>query len=152
MKKFLFAGLLLIVASLAGCQSIEEKKAEKAIHTYYDALLEDDYDTAFKGLFLYDKGITTPTALTRSETKTVFEQKIAYIESRGYKVTDYHVRGVEYEDGHTFWHHIDVVIDVNGQRKLLKETAFYQNGKLSVSGEDPMIEYRDGKMDVTFAS
>ena len=152
MKKILLAGLLLFVVCLAGCNSFEEKKAEKAIHTYYDALLENDYETAFKGLFFYEQGITTPTSLTQSETETVFTEKIAYLESRGYKVKDYHVRGVEYEDGHTFWHHIDVVIELDGKRKKWKETAFYQNGKLSVSGEDPLIEYRDGKMDVTFES
>lgn len=148
MKKILFAILLILVAGLAGCNSFEEKKAEKAITTYYDALIEGDHDTAFKNLFLYENGITTPTDLSRSEAESVYEQKMAYLDKQGYQVSDYNIRGVEYEDGHTFWHHIDVVVNIDGARKKFTETAFYQNGKLSVSGEDPFAQYRDGKMDI----
>ena len=54
MKKLIFTIFIFFAFALTGCGSVEERKAEQAVNTYYDALIEKDYKKAFKELFLYD--------------------------------------------------------------------------------------------------
>lgn len=58
---------------------------------------------------------------------------------------------MEYEDGHSFWHHLEVEGEINGEPFVMKENAIIVDGKLVIgSSEDPFVEYRDGKMEIEF--
>src|SRR5699024_8149163 len=106
MKK-LIGITILTLALLSGC-SIEEKRAEGAIKAYYEALMNDDYKTAFEKLYLYDEDFFSPTTLTTAEAKDVFLEKTAILMEQGYHLKNYAITEVEYEDGHSFWHHLTV--------------------------------------------
>lgn len=151
MKKLIFTIFIFFAFALTGCGSVEERKAEQAVNTYYDALIEKDYKKAFKELFLYDDSEVISdrtfieTKLSSDEAEKIFLEKIAYLEKQNYEVTDFNIE-VEYEDGHSFWHHVEVEGFVNGEPFLFNEVVFFDTGKLIISSEDPYINYRNGDM------
>ena len=152
MKKRLFVSFVLLIFVLIGCDSaLEEKKAERVINAYYGALFEQDYKKAFRELALYDDSDVifdrsfVGTKLSSDEVEKIFLEKVAYLEEQDYKVTDFNIE-VEYEDGHSFWHHVEVEGFVNGESFLFDEVVFFDVGKLIISSEDPYISYRNGDM------
>lgn len=153
MKKRLLFSFALLIFILTGCGSAEEKKAERAVNNYYDALIEKDYKKAFKELFLYDDSEVisdrtfVETKLSSDEAEKIFLEKTAYLEKQNYEVTDFNIE-VEYEDGHSFWHHVEVEGFVNGEPFLFNELVFFDTGKLIISSEDPYISYRNGDMTI----
>lgn len=146
MKKILFVFLIIILV-LTGCTNLEEKKAEKSINKYYKALIDQDYDKAFKELYLYDEDFSEgKTSTSDKEAKKTFQNKIKYLQQENYRVLDYKIDDVEYEDGNSFWHHLTIEVEHNGELNVYKEKAFFHDQKLKISGDDPFIQYRDGKV------
>jgi hypothetical protein len=45
---------------------------------------------------------------------------------------------------------MNIEVEQGGETFYYKERAFFHDGKLKVSGEDPYIQYRDGKMNVKY--
>jgi hypothetical protein len=150
MKRLFFTLFILsFCIPLMGCNSIEEQRAENAIEKYYQALVKEDYVTAFKGLFLYEGDYPDEqTSLSNAEAQTLYLEKINYLKDQNYKFSGFEIIEVEYEDGHSFWHHLNIEVVQGGETFYYKERAFFHVGKLKVSGEDPYIQYRDGKMNV----
>ena len=95
---------------LSSCNSWEEHKAEKIITTYYTSLIKKEYKKAFAQLTLYDdaKKIFGETTLSNKEAKKIFLEKMDYVEKQKYELTNFKIIEVEYEDGHSFWHHVEV--------------------------------------------
>lgn len=137
-------GLILI-----GCNSIEEKRAEAKIKKYYGALIEEDYETAFAELFLYEEDFTSEQSLlSKKEAKALYLEKTTVLKEKGYKVKGFEIIEVEYEDGHSFWHHMNIEVEQDGKTNYYKEEVFFHEKKLKISGEDPNIHSRDGKLNV----
>jgi hypothetical protein len=136
---------------LMGCNIIEEQRAENAIEKYYQALVKEDYETAFKELFLYEGDYPAEqTSLSNTEAQTLYLEKMNYLKDKNYKLNGFEIIEAEYEDGHSFWHHLNIEVQRGGETFYYKEQAFFHEGKLKVSGEDPYIQYRDGKMNVKY--
>ena len=58
---------------------------------------------------------------------------------------------MEYQDGHSFWHHIKVEGVINGEPFIIKEVATMVNEKIIIgSSEDPFVDYRNGRMEIEF--
>lgn len=151
MKKILiFISFVISIYTLAGCNSLEENKAEKTIGNYYSALIEKDYVEVFNELYLYDdeENIFAGTKLSGIKAKKFFLEKIKFAEKQDYKLVGFKILGVEYEDGHSFWHHVEVKGERNGKAFILDEIVILDNGKLIISSEDPSIDYRNGNMNV----
>jgi len=149
---FLLGSCLMLILGLAGCNSMKERKAEKTINTYYDALIEDDAATAYDVLYLYDDVDTHDkgTILSKEESKKLYQDKWGAIRDQGYEITGFKVGEVEYEDGHSFWHHIEVSGEKDGEPFEAKEVAYLKDGKLMVgSSDDDYAEYRNGHMDTS---
>lgn len=150
MKKVLFTLLVLSLSiPLISCNGIEEQRAENAIEKYYQALVKEDYETAFKELYLYEGDFPDEqTSLSNADAQTLYLEKTNYLKEQNYKIKGFEITEVEYEDGHSFWHHLNIEVEQGGETFYYKEQAFFHEGKLKVSGEDPYIQYRDGKMNV----
>lgn len=141
--------VLSLTLLLLGCNSIEEQQAEDLIENYYESLAKEDYETAFKELFLYEEDFPDEqTSLSNAEAQTLYLEKINYLKGQNYKINGFEITEVEYEDGHSFWHHLNIEVEQDGETFYYNEQAFFHEGKLKVSGEDPYIHYRDGKMNV----
>ncbi len=150
--------MLIFVLAWVGFENafFNEKKAERLIHSYYKAIIEEDYDKAYKKLYIYDRehidknnNIKAGTSLTDDEAKAYFEEKIAYLKKQNYRLLDYQITGVEYEDGHSFWHHVKLNVEIDGERQTYEETADVVNGKLMIGErDDRFAKYRDGKMKI----
>ena len=140
---------------LTGCNFIEEKKAEGIIKNYYQAIIDGDYEKAFEQLHLYDYDSKTEdsklaegTTLSDEEAKAFYLKKIDVLKEQNYKLKDFEIVDVEYEDGHSFWHHIKLEVEQNGQKFEWNEVADIYEGKLLIGEkDDPYAKYRDGKMD-----
>ena len=140
---------------LTGCNFIEEKKAEGIIKNYYQAVIDGDYEKAFEQLHLYDYDSKTEnsklaegTTLSNEESKAFYLKKIDVLKEQNYKLKDFEIVDVEYEDGHSFWHHIKLEVEQNGQKFEWNEVAEIYEGKLLIGEkDDPYAKYRDGKMD-----
>lgn len=150
MKKLLYTILIFTCClSLIGCNSLKEKKAERAINKYYNALLDENYDQAFTQLYLYDYNFFDEQSLLPiQEAKAIYLKKIAHLQEQSYKVKAFNITELEYEDGHSFWHHVTITVEQYGETFDYKEQAYFHDGKLKISGDDPYIEYRDGKMTI----
>jgi hypothetical protein len=139
---------------LTGCNFIEEKKAEGIIKNYYQAIIDGDYEKAFEQLHLYDYDIKTEdsklaegTTLSDEEAKAFYLKKIDVLKEQNYKLKEFEIVEVEYADGHTFWHHIKLEVEQNGQNFEWTEVAEIYERKLLVGErDDPYTKYRDGKM------
>ncbi|TFB14143.1 hypothetical protein E3U55_14615 [Filobacillus milosensis] len=53
-KTILTIVLSTLILTLTGCKYIEEKQAEGIIEDYYQAIIDENYEKAFKQLHLYD--------------------------------------------------------------------------------------------------
>lgn len=146
--------VLTLILMLTGCNFIEEKKAEGIINNYYQAIIDGDYEKAFEQLHLYDFDSKTEesklaegTTLSDEETKAFYLQKINVLKAQNYKLIDFEIVDIEYEDGHSFWHHIKLEVEQNGQKFEWNEVAEIYGGKLLIGEkDDPYAKYRDGKM------
>lgn len=155
MKKPILIMLIFIFSLvLTGCNFREEKKAEGIIKNYYEAIIDGDYEKAFEQLYLYDYDSNTEdsklakgTTLSEEKAKAFYLKKIDVLKEQNYKLKDFEIVDVEYEDGHSFWHHVKLEIDQNGQKFEWNEVAEIYKGKLLIGEEDPYAKYRDGKMD-----
>ena len=150
MKRLLFTFFILSLSlPLISCNIIEEQRAENAIEKYYQALVKEDYETAVKELYPYEGDFPDEqTSLSTAEAQTLYLEKINYLKEQNYKVKGFEIIEVEYEDGHSFWHHLNIEVERDGETSHYEEQAFFHEDKLKVSGEDPYIQYRDGKMNV----
>lgn len=155
MKKLLLSMLIFTFSLLlTGCKFIEEKKAEDTIKIYYQAIMDEDYEKAFEQLYVYDdESKTDDSKLVKGSTRTDEEAKVYYfkkidiLKEQNYKLNDFEIVEVEYEDGHSFWHHIKLDVEQNGQKFEWNEVADIYNGKLLIGEtDDPFAQYRDGKL------
>ncbi|SDM67821.1 hypothetical protein [Sediminibacillus halophilus] len=132
-----------------------EKEAEHLINKYYQSLINEEYEEAFDVLLLYDgEGNGTDvfsfdTTLTKEQAKDFYMEKIAFLKKQDYTIKDYNITDVEYADGHTFWHHLMLEVEVNGTKQKYHETAHLREEKLLIGEkDDPFVQYRDGRMKV----
>ena len=147
MKKILLVvSVICLTITLIGCNNINERRAENTLEDYYQALIKEDYENAFEQLYIYEDDSSKQSSLSKEEAKKFYLEKIKFLKEENYKFKGYNITELEYEDGHSFWHHIDIEIEQNGETFNYKEIAYYQDGKLKIDGEDPYILYRDGKM------
>ena len=103
----------------------------------------------FRNYILYEENFSDgQTSLSNAEAQTIYLEKIKYLKEQSYKFKDFKITELEYEDGNSFWHHLNIEVEQNGETFNYEETAFFHEGKLKVSGDDPYIQYRDGKMNV----
>ena len=86
------------------------------------------------------------TALSNSEAQAIFLKKIELLKLKSYQINDFEIVELEYEDGNSFWHHLNIEVEQNGETFNWFETAYFHEGKLKISEDDPYIQYRDGKM------
>jgi len=155
MKNPLLIMLIFTLSSmLTGCNFIEEKKTEGIIKNYYQAIRDEDYEKAFEQLQLFDFDARTGeghytegTTLSDEEAKAFYLKKINVLKEQNYKLKDFEIIDIEYEDGHSFWHHIKLEVEQNGHKFEWNEVADIYEGKLIISEkDDPYAKYRDGKM------
>ncbi|WP_163539876.1 hypothetical protein [Gracilibacillus sp. YIM 98692] len=150
--------MIALIFLLTGCnfigKQIQEQKAENMINDYYQAIMEEDYEKAFEQLYLYDYDAETGdhdlrngTSLSEEEEKAFYFEKIDLLQEKDYQLKDYEIVEVEYEDGHSFWHHIMLEIEQNGEMVEKAEVADVYDDKLLIGvREDEFAKYRDGKM------
>ncbi|UCZ55090.1 hypothetical protein LGQ02_10345 [Bacillus shivajii] len=152
MKKIiLIMAFFTLVLILIGCNFIEEYKAKSAARDYYYALIQEDYDQAFEQLYLYDyieeKHPTEGTSLSDEKAKAFFMEKVEYLNERNYKVLDYEIENIRYEDGHSFVLEILLNVEQDGERVERSEIVDLWQGKVWViEVDDPFSKYRDGRM------
>lgn len=153
-KPFLIMLIFTFSLMLTGCNFIEEKKAENTIKIYYQAIIDEDFEKAFEQLYLYDyesksedSKLVEGTTLSDEEAKAFYLKKVDILNEQNYKLIDFEIVDVEYEDGHSFWHHIKLEVEQNGQKFEWNEVADIYEGKLLIGEkDDPFAKYRDGKM------
>ncbi|WP_419962402.1 hypothetical protein [Psychrobacillus sp. BM2] len=153
-KPFLIMLIFTFSLMLTGCNFIEEKKAENTIKIYYQAIIDEDFEKAFVQLYLYDyesksedSKLVEGTTLSDEEAKAFYLKKVDILNEQNYKLIDFEIVDVEYEDGHSFWHHIKLEVEQNGQKFEWNEVADIYEGKLLIGEkDDPFAKYRDGKM------
>ncbi|KIL36365.1 hypothetical protein SD71_08075 [Cohnella kolymensis] len=149
-KPFLIMLISTLGFMLTGCNFTEEQIAEGIIKDYYQAIINEDYEKAFEQLQLYDYDAghyTEGTTLSHKEAKAFYLKKINFLKEQNYELKGFEIIEVEYEDGHSFWHHIKLKVEQNGQKFEWNEVADIFEGKLLIGErDDPYAKYRDGKM------
>lgn len=139
---------------LTGCNFIEEQKAEDVIKDYYQSMIDEEYEKAFDQLQPYDYDVksgdgdfTKGTTISHEEAKEFYLKKIEALKEQKYKLKDFEITEVEYEDGHSFWHLIKLEVDQDGKHFEWNEVADIYEGKLLIGiKNDPYAKYRDGKV------
>ncbi|MEI2364608.1 hypothetical protein [Niallia circulans] len=147
--------LIILVFTLSliliGCNFMEEQKAKSIAENYYKALINEDYEEAFEQLYLYDytedRHPTDGTTLSEEEARKFYLQKVNYLIKQKYKIKDYEIENIRYEDGHTFFLEISLNVEQNGESFERSETVDVWEGKAWIIEEDdPFATFRDGKM------
>lgn len=154
MNKFLMILIVALGVMITGCNTIEEKNAKGIIIAYYQAIIDEDYEKAFDQLKPYDYNVKTGeghytegTTLSYKKAKEFYLEKINVLKEQNYKLKDFEIIDVEYEDGHSFWHHIKLEVEQNGHTFEWNEVADTYEGKLIIGEQDdPFAKYRDGKI------
>lgn len=87
------------------------------------------------------------TDLSNQEAKAIYLEKINQLEEQKYKLKEFEIVEIEYEDGHSFWHHIKLEVELDREKSEWNEVAYIVKGKLLIGEkDDPYAKYRDGKM------
>ncbi|WP_078554305.1 hypothetical protein [Bacillus alkalicellulosilyticus] len=151
MKKITLIIIYALSFLLIGCNFIEENRAKSATRDYYNALIKEDYVAAFEQLYLYDytedSHPTDGTALSKEKAKAFYLQKIDYLKERDYKIRDFVIEKIRYEDGHTFFLEISLIVEQDGERFERSEIVDFWDGKVwIIEKDDPFAKYRDGRM------
>ncbi|MCP3027080.1 hypothetical protein [Halobacillus sp. A5] len=138
---------------LSGCNFFNEQKVERKIHTYYQALIDEEFNKAFEQVYLFDydpdekNNFNDGTALSNEEAEGFYIKKIDRLKEQDYILKDYEISEAHYEDGHSFWHEVHLVVEQEGEQYEWSETIEVYEGKLLIgNSEDPLVNYRDGKM------
>lgn len=152
-KRYLIMLIFVFSFIIAGCNFVEEKKAEGIIKDYYQAIIDEEYEKAFEQLQLYDYDAKTDdghytegTVLSHEDAKAFYLKKINVLKEQNYKIKDFEITEFEYEDGHSFWHHIKLMVEQDSQKFEWNEVADIYEGRLVIGGDDPNVKYRDGEM------
>ena len=153
--------LLIVAFSWLGIRKtfFPELEAERLINKYYQAIIDEDYEKAYQYLYIYDQekidsegSRSAGTSLTETEAKQFYHSKISFLKEQNYRVKDYKIVEVEYEDGHSFWHHLVLEVEIDGEIYHKKELAFLQNERLMIGEQDDLFApYRDGRMNISIA-
>ena len=76
MKRFFTFLLFTLSFFLVGCNTIAERLAVNSITNYYKAIIDGEYEAAFKELYLYDESfLDDQTALSNSDSTSYFSEK-----------------------------------------------------------------------------
>ncbi|WP_429844119.1 hypothetical protein [Brevibacillus sp. FIR094] len=154
MKKILVVILLfvLVFPRFLFTEYFAEREMKMITENYYQALIDEDYEKAFGTLYLYDfaedKHQVDGTTLSEQEAKEFYMKKIAFLKAHQYKLNDYEIKKIRYEDGHTAFLEMKLEVEHDGQKFQYAETVHIWEGKVWIMGEeeDPFTKYRDGKM------
>lgn len=150
MKMRVLFTLLLVttILVLVGCNGMQEREAEKLMSVYYEALIDGDFEHSVEVLHLHDQ-VDNPYAGTSKDSnaaiaisKANFEQ----LENLGYQITSYEISALEYEDGHSFWHHVQVIGEMGSESFMYEDTVQLFEEKLVITSEDPFVQYRNGHL------
>lgn len=136
------------IISLFIYNSLVEPK--KVVEEYYTALVEEDYDTAFSHLLIWDLYVDVGTRLEETEAKERYLEKMDFLKQKGYKVKAFDITDVREKNGDYL---IDATVTIQNQKKEqeISETIRLMDQKLYItSSDDPYSHYRDGKMRVSF--
>ncbi|WP_431802311.1 hypothetical protein [Halobacillus andaensis] len=146
---------VMMFTVLSGCNFFNEQKAESKIHTYYQAVIDEEYAKAFEQVYLFNydpdkkNNFNDGTELSKEEAKEFYIKKINRFKEQDYQLKDYEIEKAQYEDGHSFWHEVHIVAEQKGEQHEWSETIEMHEGKLLIgNSEDPLVNYRDGKMDL----
>ncbi|UED73193.1 nuclear transport factor 2 family protein [Brevibacillus sp. DP1.3A] len=154
MKKIIvvFLLFLLVFPRFLFAEFFAEREMKMITTNYYQALIDEDYEKAFHTLYLYDvaegKHPTDGTTLSDQEAKEFYMKKIAFLKAHHYKLKDYEIKKIRYEDGHTAFLEMKLEVEHDGQKFQYAETVHVWEEKVWIMGEedDPFRTYRDGKM------
>ena len=144
----ILAAGILVLAYLSSTNTLAEYRLKNMAENYYTAMMEGRYEDAFEQLYMYDEHYTDGhTRLAKQEAREQFLQKAAALEEKKIAIKDFTLEEIEYEDGHSFWLHVQLVVEEDGQLMERQDIVYEHDGKLVVSGGDPFVDYRNGKMD-----
>ena len=151
MKKWKVTMTVLLAATillLAGCNESQERKAEKTLATYYEGLIDNDYEQSIEVLYLHDKedDLYAGTSMAQGEAKEIMKKKMLQLEAVDYRVLSYEISELEYEDDHSFWHHVLVTGEIDGEQFIYEDTVTLVEEQLVITGDDPLIHYRNGNI------
>lgn len=150
-KTILIMSLLSLIFVLSGCNSLTEYNAKRIVKSYYNALMDENYQQAFEKLYLYDfveeHHPIDGTILSQDEAEAFFMKKIDYLNQQNYRIKNFEIDRFRYEDGHTFFLEVSVQVEQDGQSHKYSDTIDVWEGRVwIVNSEDPFVIYRDGKM------
>ncbi|MBH0331998.1 hypothetical protein ABH14_19950 [Brevibacillus brevis] len=146
---------LLVFPRFLFAEYFAEREMKMITTNYYQALIDEDYATAFEMLYLYDANGRHPvdgTTLSNQEAKEFYMKKVAFLQAQQYKMKDFEITKIRYEDGHTAFLEMKFEVEQGGQRFEYAETVHVWEGKVWIMGEekDPFTKYRDGRMNFDF--
>ena len=131
---------LLALPYLLSTNALPEFRLKYMAESYYTAMMEGRYEDAFEQLYMYDGQYT-------NRAREQFLQKAAALEEKKMAIKDFTLGEIEYEDGHSFWLHVQLVMEENGQLMERQDIVYEHEGKLVVSSDDPFVDHRNGKME-----
>lgn len=142
---------LLVFPRFLFAEYFAEREMKMITTNYYQALIDEDYATAFEMLYLYDANGRHPvdgTTLSNQEAKEFYMKKVAFLQAQQYKMKDFEITKIRYEDGHTAFLEMKFEVEQGGQRFVYAETVHVWEGKVWIMGEekDLFTKYRDGRM------
>ena len=144
----ILAAGLLALAYLLSTNALPEFRLKYMAENYYTAMMEGRYEDAFEQLYMYDGHyMDGPTKLAKQAAKEKFLQKTASLEEQKVAIKDFRLGEIEYADGHTFWLDVQLFMEKDGQLIERQDIVDEYEGKLIVNGDDPFVDYRNGKMD-----
>ena len=144
----ILAAGILVLAYLSSTNALAEYRLKNMAENYYTSMMESRYEEAFEQLYMYDEHYTDgPTRLSKQEAREQFLQKAAELEEKKIALKDFTLGEIEYEDGYSFWLHVQLVVEEDGQLMERQDIVYEHEGKLVVSSDDPFVDHRNGKME-----
>ncbi|MBH0229746.1 hypothetical protein [Halobacillus yeomjeoni] len=147
MKEILFTMVLGLTILLTGCNTNE---AEESVESYYTSLMNEDYDSAFSHLLIFDEHYDEGTDLSPEEAEKKYIAKVDYLKGKGYKIKDFEILSVHKEEAVPPSVKSELIYEVDGNEQKVEELIQVTDEGLFVdlSEEDPYAKYRDGQMEV----
>lgn len=130
-------------------QNSPEQKVKRVAAEYYEALIDEDYESTFNHLYVYDNleghHPTEGTKLSEEDAKQFYMEKVEQLNEFDYRIKDFDIYNIRKEDGHTSFAETTLVVDVHGHTYEWKETIDEYNGEAwIVESNDPFVKFRDG--------
>ncbi len=136
----------VLTVFVIGLAFYQDYSTRKYVNQYYDDMIKEDYEGAYKHLHLWAGNPDQPLAASPTAAKQAFLKKVSALKKQEYRIVSVDDIVVT-EEGSHLGARVKLTVNIKGQsRRLQEHLNFYETKIVITDSQDPFARYRDGQL------